>query len=272
MVPKKGHHQVLRALAAARAEGIPFEARLIGDGPLRGAIEADIRSLQLGECVRCLGTLDESAAAAELARADVLLHGGVVAPNGDRDGLPNVLGEAMAAGAVVVSSPHAGVTEAIESGWNGLLADPDDTEAWVRALRLVQQDDALVARLRRAARAWAEAHFNARDNSRRLLAALEGTIADAERERAPTPAGNDTPPATAPSRKRRRSRNRPRRADPAPIAAPADVSLQAGAATLITLATAEAASEASREAAPEVPDPSSIAPAPAPSSPPPSPL
>jgi glycosyltransferase involved in cell wall biosynthesis len=108
-----------------------------------------------------------------LEKADVLLHTGVVAPSGDRDGLPNVIPEAMSVGVLVVTSPTAGTTEAVSDGINGLVAPADDPEAWVAALRRLAADDALAERLRASARRWVVQNFDAHKNAARLLEQFE---------------------------------------------------------------------------------------------------
>jgi len=103
-----------------------------------------------------------------LGDADVLLHTGVIAPSGDRDGLPNVIPEAMSIGVIVITSPTAGTTEAITGGVNGLVVPVEDTAGWVAALRKIATDDELADRLRKAARAWVEENFNAHRNAERV--------------------------------------------------------------------------------------------------------
>jgi colanic acid/amylovoran biosynthesis glycosyltransferase len=117
----------------------------------------------------------------------VLLHTGVIAPSGDRDGLPNVIPEAMAAGVLVVTSPAAATTEAITQGITGYVVPVAETENWVSALRRLSHDDAFAEKLRAAARRWVEENFDAHKNARRLLAHFERTLA------APEPA--PVPPA-----------------------------------------------------------------------------
>ncbi len=170
LVPKKGLDHQLRIYAALRAAGVPFEARIAGDGPLRPELEQQIRDLGLAPGVRLLGHQPQTEIAALLFWADALLHTGVIAPGGDRDGLPNVIPEAMAAGVVVVTSPAAATTEAVTDRITGLVAPPEDATRWVAALQTVASDDALAERLRAAARRWVEENFDARHNAARLLA------------------------------------------------------------------------------------------------------
>lgn len=172
LVPKKGLRHQLRIYAALRAAGVPFEARIAGEGPLRAELETLMRQLGLTDCVRLLGHRDQAGIAALYDWADVLLHTGIVAPSGDRDGLPNVIPEAMAAGVLVVTSPVAATIEAVHDGESGLVAPVEQPETWVAALRRLAADDALAERLRTAARRWVEAEFDAHRNAARLHACL----------------------------------------------------------------------------------------------------
>jgi glycosyltransferase involved in cell wall biosynthesis len=124
----------------------------------------------LGAEVTFLGHLPLAGVWEQLAWADVLVHTGVIAPSGDRDGLPNVIPEAMAAGVTVITSPAAATTEAIKHGVTGMVADVTDTSAWVAAFATLARDDALAEHLRLAARAWVETHFDAHKNAARLHA------------------------------------------------------------------------------------------------------
>lgn len=165
LVPKKGLEHQLRIYAALRDAGLTFEARIAGDGPLRADLEKLARELGLADSVRFLGHVPQEGVVELRVWADVLLHTGVVAPDGDRDGLPNVIPEAMAAGVLVVTSPAAATTEAITDGVTGRVVPPEDAQAWVACLRELRDDDALAQRLRVAARAWVEHNFDATCNA-----------------------------------------------------------------------------------------------------------
>jgi colanic acid/amylovoran biosynthesis glycosyltransferase len=176
LVEKKGLDHQLVIYAALRSAGVRFEARIVGDGPLRATLTARLEKLQLREHVRFCGHLPLEQVWEQLAWADVLVHTGVIAASGDRDGLPNVIPEAMAAGALVVTSPAAGTTEAIHDGQTGLVADVMNPEAWVTALKTLATDDVLAARLQQAARAWVEENFDAHKNAARLHALFEEVV------------------------------------------------------------------------------------------------
>lgn len=173
LVEKKGLPQQLAIYAALVRAGLSFEVRVVGEGPMRAVLEREIVRLGLAASVSLLGHLDQSGVWAQFAWADVLVHTGVVAASGDRDGLPNVIPEAMSAGVVVVTSPAAATTEAITQGVTGLVAEVNDPDAWVDALSRCAIDDALAERLRTHARRWVEDNFDAHRNAARLHALLE---------------------------------------------------------------------------------------------------
>ncbi len=177
LVPKKGWEQQMAVYAALRQAGVAFEARITGDGPLRTQVEVLIAQLNIGQEVRLLGAQPHEEIWRQLEWADVLLHTGVVAPSGDRDGLPNVIPEAMAAGAIVVTSPVSATVEAIEHEQTGLVAEADDPAAWVAALRRLAEDDALAGRLQAGARRWVEENYDARRNAARLAACFREALA-----------------------------------------------------------------------------------------------
>ena len=168
-VEKKGLVHQLRIYAALRAAGVPFAARLVGDGPLRPELERLAGRLGIAANLSFTGHLPQHEVWNELTWADVLLHTGVVAPSGDRDGLPNVIPEAMSIGVLVVTSPAAATTEAITQGVTGLVARVDSPDEWVSALRRLSTDDPFAGKLRLAARSWVEDNFDAHKNAARLL-------------------------------------------------------------------------------------------------------
>jgi glycosyltransferase involved in cell wall biosynthesis len=177
LVEKKGLDRQLRIYAALKASGVPFTARIVGDGPLRAKLEKLAGHLGVADLVTFTGQVPSHEVWDHLAWADVLLHTGVVAPSGDRDGLPNVIAEAMAAGVPVITSPTAGTTEAIRHGETGIVLSVDRPEEWVSALRRLASDDSYCESLRKPARAWVEANFDVRANTDRLLKRLEAAAA-----------------------------------------------------------------------------------------------
>ncbi|HEY3755997.1 MAG TPA: glycosyltransferase [Opitutaceae bacterium] len=177
LVAKKGLDHQLRIYAALRDAGVPFTAKIVGEGPLRGDLERMAGRLGIAARVTFTGALPHHEVLGELAEADVLLHTGVVAPSGDRDGLPNVIPEAMSAGVVVLTSPTAATTEAVTDGVSGLVCPVEEPAAWVRALERIAKDDALAEALRAAARRWVEENFDAHRNAAKLRREFEQACA-----------------------------------------------------------------------------------------------
>lgn len=173
LVPKKGLDHQLRIYAALKKAGFAFEARIVGDGPLDNELAALAAALDVAQEVKFLGRLEQPQVWEQLAWADVLLHTGVIAPSGDRDGLPNVIPEAMAAGVLVVTSPVSATTEAVQQERTGLVCDVDLPLAWQVALQRLRDDDPLAERLRIAARHWVEENYDAHRNTDRLVACFE---------------------------------------------------------------------------------------------------
>jgi len=176
LVEKKGLRHQLQVYAALRAAGVEFQARIIGEGPLREELARLAAQLGIADAVDFTGHLDHALVWKYLEWADVLLHTGMVAPSGDRDGLPNVIPEAMSVGTLVVSSLAAATTEAIKDGETGLVAAVRDTESWLAALNRLRSDDALAEMLRANARRWVEENFDAHKNAGKLFTHFEEAI------------------------------------------------------------------------------------------------
>jgi colanic acid/amylovoran biosynthesis glycosyltransferase len=179
LVEKKGLAHQMRIYAALREAGVPFAARIVGEGPLRAELERQAGHLGIAADVTFTGHLPQHEVWNQLAWADVLLHTGVVAASGDRDGLPNVIPEAMSIGVLAITSPAAATTEAITQGVTGLVARVDEPVEWVDALRRLSHDDAFAEKLRLAARRWVEENYDAHRNAGRLLEQFRHAISAA---------------------------------------------------------------------------------------------
>lgn len=174
LVEKKGTEITLRALARLR-ETSPearFRLKIVGDGPLRPRLEALCDALGLREHVAFLGALPHARVAQALARADAFVLPSVVASDGDMEGIPVSLMEAMASGLPVVSTRHSGIPELIEHGVSGLLAVERDVGDLSRQLNRIMADPQARAAFARAARRTVERHFNDRLLNDRLEALL----------------------------------------------------------------------------------------------------
>jgi glycosyltransferase involved in cell wall biosynthesis len=147
LVEKKDHATLLRAAALMRDRGTPFVLRIAGDGLEWPRLQRLVHELSLSDRVVFLGPLTQEEVLDEYAAADVFALPCRKLPNGDRDGLPNVVLEAMAYGLPVVATTLAGVREAVIDGECGLLVDPGNAQDLAAALERVLVDPALRARL-----------------------------------------------------------------------------------------------------------------------------
>ncbi len=176
MVEKKGFDDQLYIYQALKEAGVPFEARIIGDGRLRDELLALREKLGLRREVTFVGWLDYEAVQEEYAWADIMAFTGRVAANGDRDGLPNVIPEAMASGLLVLTSPVSGTIEAISHGRTGWVISTAKPQAWVAAIREIQENPAATEQIRKAARHWVETHFDSHRNAMLLAEALRQAV------------------------------------------------------------------------------------------------
>ena len=160
LVPKKGYSTLIDALGALRDLGEPFQCRIIGGGELRDELESQVAAMDLCSHVTFAGTLTQDEIIGEYHRADVMVQASVVTSNGDRDGIPNVVLEAMACGLPVVASSVAGIPEVIAHAKSGILVPAGNPGALAAALRDVAGDPGLRARLAASARAYVSVNLS----------------------------------------------------------------------------------------------------------------
>jgi colanic acid/amylovoran biosynthesis glycosyltransferase len=138
LVEKKGVDLMLEA--AARLPDAT--AVIVGDGPLRGKLGDLASQLGLSDRTEFLGQLPRLEVMSQMARAAILVVPSQVGAGGDQDGVPVVLGEAMAAGVPIVASDIGGLGEHVEDGVNGLVVSSGDSQALSVALRRLLDDPA----------------------------------------------------------------------------------------------------------------------------------
>ncbi len=158
-VDKKSPLSTLRAFELALKRNPALHLDMVGEGPLLA--EARAFAARLGPAVTLHGALPHAAVRALTARAMVFLQHSVTAPDGDCEGLPVAILEAMSAEIPVVSTRHSGIPEAVEHGVQGLLVAEHDVQAMADAILTLTSDPALCARMGQAGRARVAAHFTA---------------------------------------------------------------------------------------------------------------
>jgi len=165
LVEKKGFDVLIDACRILAARGEPFTCDLIGSGPNDAALRRQIDAAVLGEHVRLVGPRPQGEVIAAVQRAAVFAAPCIVGKDGNRDGLPTVLIEAMALGTPCVSTDVTGIPELVEDGATGLLVAQHDAFALAGALQRLLEDGTLRARLASAARSRIERDFDVARNS-----------------------------------------------------------------------------------------------------------
>jgi colanic acid/amylovoran biosynthesis glycosyltransferase len=172
LTKRKGLAQLVEACAVLRDEGRRFTCRIVGQGPEAASLRHLIRALGLEDVVTLCGPMPHERVLDEYHRATVFVLPCVRAPNGDVDGIPNVLAEAMALELPVVSSDLPAIRELVTHSATGLLVPPGDVTALAAAIRELLTHPRLRRSLGRAARAGIVDTFDVETNVQRLIDVL----------------------------------------------------------------------------------------------------
>ncbi|WP_165078423.1 MULTISPECIES: glycosyltransferase family 4 protein [unclassified Desulfovibrio] len=171
----KGFPELITALARLRRERVPMRLTLVGDGAWRGRLVRQIRRLGLESCVDLPGFVPHDELRRYMQTHDMLVVPSVVHSNGDRDGIPNVIMEALSMGLPVVATDVCGIAEVIRDGETGLLVPERDPAALACAVRRLLADRDRARAMALAGRDLVEAMFDRARN----IAALRNLYAEA---------------------------------------------------------------------------------------------
>lgn len=171
--PYKGLPVLIDACARLASTGVDFRCQIIGDGPQRRQIEESIAGKKLGGRVQLLGNLPQHEVALRMRDATVLVLPSVVAPDGQMEGIPVALMEAMAAQLPVVASSLSGIPELVEHGGMGLLVEPGNPEALAEAIRQILSDPEQAEKMGRRGRERVLDQFALAPTVAQLLAAFD---------------------------------------------------------------------------------------------------
>ncbi len=159
LAERKGVRYLIDAVADLPAGLLPH-LTIIGDGPERGALEAQVRTRGAGDRVTFRGWVTPEELDAAYAAASVFVLPAVVDARGDTEGLGMVLLEAMTYRVPVISTPLGGVTDIVQNDQTGLLVPPNDASALAAAIARIATDPAIAERLGAAGRDYALSHFS----------------------------------------------------------------------------------------------------------------
>lgn len=166
----KGLEHLIEACRLLRdaAPDVAFLCEIVGEGPLRHALERQIQRSGLSHVVRLAGARDEAGVRWLLERSDIFVLPSIVARNGYMDGIPVALMEAMAAGVPVVASQLSGIPELVRNNATGVLVPPADAHALCGALLKTMSEPELAMQRARQARVLVEREYDLRRTTRQL--------------------------------------------------------------------------------------------------------
>ncbi len=174
-VEKKGLNVLFRALARLQENGHPVQLTLLGDGPLEAPLRSMSTMLGLDSCVRWEGVVPREEVGQRMQDHDLLVMPSVVSREGDRDGVPNVVLEAMACGLPVVGSNAGSLPEVLDERTGWVFPAGDDGGLADTVERFLVAPGKVVERCR-AARQLVVRDFDARALARRRAALFQSLL------------------------------------------------------------------------------------------------
>jgi colanic acid/amylovoran biosynthesis glycosyltransferase len=184
LVEKKGFGDLVDACGLLKAAGRPIECRIVGAGTAEDEDKIRRRIVDQGleDCIEMTGPLPQEEVRREFASAGLFAAPCVVGEDGNRDGLPTTLLEAMAIGTPCISTDVTGIPEVIKDGDTGLVVPQHDPERLAAAIGRLLDDGSLRVRLAQGARKLIEQDFDIHSNTARQRAIFSEAIALGQRE------------------------------------------------------------------------------------------
>lgn len=165
LVEKKGIPLLIEACAILANRGCPFNCQIIGTGPLEMALRKQIQQLGLQSIVEIIGPRPQNEVFEYIQNAAVFAAPYVIGTDGNRDGLPTVLLEAMALGTPCVATDVTGVPEVVRDEETGLMVPQHDPNALAIALERLLTNPTLRVQLATQARQLIESEFDIHRNT-----------------------------------------------------------------------------------------------------------
>jgi glycosyltransferase involved in cell wall biosynthesis len=173
LTPSRGFPYLVDACARLVKAGVNVECRIVGEGPLRAVTEQWIAEHGIAENVHLVGGLPQHEVAALMGQSDVFVLPSIVATDGQMDGIPVSLMEAMAAGKPVIASSISGIPELVQHEVSGILVDAAHPERVAQAITRLVRDPALRERMGRAGQQKVRQAYDVRRNIASLISLLD---------------------------------------------------------------------------------------------------
>lgn len=165
LVEKKGFDVLIDACKELRNRAVDFRCQIIGSGPMDVSLQARIDAADLGSHVQLLGPRPQGELIGLLRKATVMAAPCIVGEDGNQDGLPTVLLEAMALGIPCIATDVTGIPEAIISGVTGIIVEQNNAMELSQALEMILNDEQLQRTISQQARNLIEERFNIETNT-----------------------------------------------------------------------------------------------------------
>lgn len=177
LVPKKGFDVLLDAIALLKKQNVDMRCTLVGSGKLEKELADKIEALGIGGSITMAGPMPQQDIIRMMKAANMVVAPCVVSEDGDRDGLPTVLLEAMALGTPVISTQVAGIPELVSDGLTGLCVPERDPQALADAMKRLLDDHDLCRTLSRNGRDLIEREYDEDRNAAQLRRVFEQAVA-----------------------------------------------------------------------------------------------
>ena len=180
LIEKKGLPVTLRAFAAFLGKYAKATLTIAGEGPMLAELQTLAHELKIAGRVSFTGFISQEQLGETYYRSHIFLHPSQTGHDGNQEGIPNSMLEAMASGLPVFATQHGGIPEAIENGVSGVLVPERDHEALGRALLNAAQDPVFLSRIARGGAEVVRKNFELRAQAQRLEAIYLRTISNGD--------------------------------------------------------------------------------------------
>jgi len=167
-VEKKGHRVLVNACRILKEQGVQFQCLLVGKGKLQSKIEAQIKANYLEDVVKILGPLTQNEVLERYHQSHALVLPCTTGSDGNKDGLPVSIVEALACGLPVITTSMTGNPEVVEEGMNGFLIPYDDAKATAEAMRTLVENKTQYKKLKENTRSSILESFDQRQTVKDL--------------------------------------------------------------------------------------------------------